>query len=157
MVQTPVEEQRPAGLRIETVDSPLRGGPEDEDSGPPPPITSAAPRDEKQVNDVPLDPAILKFALNAITNAAVEITKYPDWTFSDEEMKALCDALALFGIMVPAVANALLTVAAILIGKTTGYVMWVKSGKPAVTNSTRRLLDQGGEELREELRREDNL
>ena len=149
MVQTPVEERRPAGLRIETVDSPLRGGPEDEDSGPPPPITSAAPRDEKQVNDVPLDPAILKFSLNAITNAAVEITKYPGWTFSDEEMEALCDALALFGIMVPAVANAILVCVAIVVGKATGYVMWVKAGKPPVADSTRRLLEQGAEEIAE--------
>ncbi len=74
-------------------------------------------------------------------DAAAELTRYPGWRFKEEELEAFADALAQIGIHLPMWANLLVVCASILGGKAMAYALWVRAGKPPLTESTRRLLE----------------
>ncbi len=41
----------------------------------------------------------------------------------------------------PPMANAVLVMVAIVAGKATAYILWVRAGKPPLTEATRRLIE----------------
>ena len=125
-------------------DDQLGGG---DDSGPAWGPTYDQPGDAKVPDaTVSLNPAIIKFSINGLGNGLAEITQYPGWRFTDEEVEALTEAIAMFGITFSPMVNLILTVSAIVMGKATAYAMWVRAGRPAVSGQTRNLLEQGQQE-----------
>lgn len=144
MVQASTETPSGGGIVVENVRSQLRPDLDGDGDGQPPagrsPV-SPAPETPATGDNIALDPRIIKFSVGALGTAVAEITRYPGWRFSDEELQAISDALAELGVRLPPLANALLVVVAIVAGKATAYVMWVRAGRPPIAESTRRLLE----------------
>ena len=78
---------------------------------------------------VPLDARVVKFPIMTVSRAASELTRYPDFAFTDEEAGVLADAIAALGMEVTPVMNVVLLGVGMVGGKVVGYAAWKRNGE----------------------------
>lgn len=93
---------------------------------------SPAPQGILSGQKVPLSKAVVKFPILTGSRAIADILDYPRFEFTEAEADALAAAIAELGLEFTPLVNILLLAGGILTGKTMGYVMWRKAGKPAL-------------------------
>ena len=79
---------------------------------------------------VPLSKNVVKFPLLAGSRAVADVLEYPRFAFTEEEGEALAAAIAELGLEFTPMVNIMLLASGMLAGKTMGYVMWRRQGKP---------------------------
>ena len=81
---------------------------------------------------IPLHPAVIRLPASILGRVGTELTGYPGFTFTEQELNDLADLWMQCGIEMNPLMQASIGTTAMLGGKSLGYFAWVKSGKPAV-------------------------
>ena len=106
-----------------------------------PPLTEEGLReDEEEIKStearqfvqgkIPLHPAVIKAPASVVGRLATEITGYPGFTFTEEELNDLAELWVACGIETSPTIQALIGSVAVLGVKIGGYTVWRRAGKP---------------------------
>ena len=79
---------------------------------------------------VPLNPALVRGPVSAGGRVAAELSGYPGFTFTEDELNALGEVWAECGMSVNPVVQAIGATMGIVVVKMMGYGAWKRSGKP---------------------------
>lgn len=125
------------GINFTEVRSPLRPPGSENDQGEEQPRGAGwgFPEESQELpsGTVPLSGNAIKLPLKAIGNMAAELTQFPGWRFSDEELEAFAEAMEELGLRLPKLANAIVVCGGIVAVKGMGYIVWARAGKPSPT------------------------
>ena len=81
---------------------------------------------------IPLHPAVVRLPASILGRIGTELTGYPGFTFTEQELNDLADLWMQCGIQMNPLMQASIGTTAMLGGKSIGYFSWVKMGKPKV-------------------------
>ena len=81
---------------------------------------------------VPLHPAVIRLPFSIFGRIGTELTHYPGFTFTEQELNDLADLWIQCGIEASPMLQAAIGTTAMVGGKTLGYAAWVRAGKPPV-------------------------
>ena len=84
---------------------------------------------------VPLHPAVIRLPASILGRVGTELTGYPGFTFTDQELNDLADLWMQCGIEMSPMIQAAVGTTAMLGGKSLGYLAWVKAGKPKIAGA----------------------
>lgn len=134
---------RPASGRMEP---PLAGGGEGEpgeiyerpEAGP----EMGAMRQGK----VPLHPAMIRLPFSVIGRVLTELTQYPGFTFTDQELNDLAELWIQCGIVLDPRIQAAVGTTSMVGAKALGYFAWVKAGRPEIKYGVPGTITEGGAE-----------
>lgn len=81
---------------------------------------------------MPLHPAVVRLPFSILGRVGTELTAYPGFTFTEQELNDLADLWIACGIEMNPLLQASIGTTAMVGGKSLGYFAWVKAGKPPV-------------------------
>ncbi len=81
---------------------------------------------------VPLHPAVIRLPFSILGRVGTELTGYPGFTFTKEELDDIAELWAQCGVMMSPMIQAAIGTTAMVGGKSLGYFAWVKAGKPTI-------------------------
>ena len=84
---------------------------------------------KKVVQKLPLSPSVVKPPLRFEGLVLAEVTGYPGWMYTEEELQDFCDLIAQCGIELDPRLQVLLGLTTLHAAKFVGYTMWKKTGK----------------------------
>jgi len=100
---------------------------------------SLPPRDEVRAEErvmrqgrVPLHPAAIRLPASILGRIVTELTGYPGFTPTEQELNDLAELWVQCGIEMNPLLQASIGTTAMFGGKSLGYFAWVKSGKPPI-------------------------
>ena len=79
---------------------------------------------------IPLHPAVIRLPASILGRVGFEVTGYPGFIFTEQELNDLATLWMLTGVEMPPMLQAAIGTTAMLGGKALGYFAWVKAGKP---------------------------
>lgn len=84
-----------------------------------------------QKGAVPLHPAVIRLPVGVLGRVLRELTTYPGFEFTDQELNDLAELWMECGVEMNPVAQATTGTMAMMAGKVGGYVAWKRQGSPA--------------------------
>lgn len=81
---------------------------------------------------IPLHPAVIRLPFSIFGRIGTELTGYPGFTFTEQELNDLADLWIQCGIEMNPMLQASIGTTAMVGGKSLGYFSWVKMGKPPI-------------------------
>ena len=113
---------------------PFEGRKEEEELRQPLPERGELGTEERvlRAGKVPLHPAVVRLPASILGRVGTELTGYPGFTFTEQELNDLGELWAQTGIMMTPMLQAAIGSTAMVGGKFIGYFAWVKAGKPLV-------------------------
>jgi len=132
-----------AGIHFTKPDSQVKapwGGREDEeDFNQPLPARGEGilPAEERvmRAGRVPLHPAAIRLPASIFGRIGTELTGYPGFTFTEQELNDLADLWIQCGIEMNPMLQASIGTTAMVGGKSLGYFAWVKGGKKPIAGA----------------------
>lgn len=79
---------------------------------------------------VPLHPAAIRFPASVSGRLASELTGYPGFAFTDQELQDLGEIWAQVGVQASPIVQAVLATVAMIAIKGLGFTAWSRTGKP---------------------------
>ena len=80
---------------------------------------------------VPLHPAAIRFPVSVSGNILSELTGFDGWRFTDRELEDLVEIWSQLNIQVSPVSQAVVATTTVFTLKASGYIAWMRAGKPA--------------------------
>ena len=126
---------------------PFAGREEDEELKQPLPPREGVGVEEgvARTGKVPMHPAVIRLPFSILGRVGTELTGYPGFTFTEQELNDLAELWVQCGIEMSPLLQASIGTSAMVGGKSLGYFAWVKAGKPPVIGAA-----GVGQELAEE-------
>lgn len=81
---------------------------------------------------VPLHPAMIQLPFSVMGRVLTELTSYPGFTFTEQELMWLAELWTQCGITMDPRIQAAVGTTSMIGGKAMGYFAWVKAGKPEI-------------------------
>ena len=81
---------------------------------------------------VPLHPAVIRLPFSIFGRVGTELTGYPGFTFTEQELNDLAELWMQTGVEMPPMMQAMVGTTAMAGGKVLGYYAWRRAGKPPV-------------------------
>lgn len=85
-----------------------------------------------KIGKVPLHPAVVRIPFSVMGRIGTELTSYPGFTFTEQELADLGELWQQTGIMMAPLTQAAIGTTAMVGAKVMGYTLWVKAGKPKI-------------------------
>lgn len=116
---------------------PFAGREEEEELRQPLPSRETLGAEEKvmRAGKVPLHPAAVRLPASIAGRIGFELTGYPGFVFSEQELNDLADLWCACGIEMSPILQASIATTAMTGAKFIGYVAWVRSGKPKIAGA----------------------
>ena len=116
------------------VKPPFSGREEDEQFREPLPDRGEVGGEERvaRAGKVPLHPAVIRLPFSILGRVGTELTQYPGFTFTEQELNDLAELWVQCGIEASPILQASIGTTAMTGGKFLGYFAWVKAGKPSI-------------------------
>ena len=127
-----------AGIHFEKppsqVKPPFAGAQEEEGFKQPLPPREGLGTEERvmRAGKMPLHPAAIRLPFSIFGRIGTEISGYPGFTFTEQELNDLAELWIACGIEMNPLLQASIGTSAMVGGKSLGYYAWVKAGKPQV-------------------------
>lgn len=81
---------------------------------------------------LPMHPAVIRLPFSILGRVGTELTGYPGFTFTEQELNDLAELWVQCGVEMNPLLQASIGTTAMVGGKSLGYFAWVKAGKPSV-------------------------
>lgn len=81
---------------------------------------------------VPLHPAMIRAPASVLGRIGTELTGYPGFTFTEQELNDLAEVWVMTGVEMSPMLQATITTTSLFGFKSLGYFAWAKAGKPQV-------------------------
>lgn len=116
------------------VKPPFAGREEEEELKEPLPPRAEIGAEERvmRAGKVPLHPAAIRLPASILGRVGTELTGYPGFTFTEQELNDLAELWIQCGIEMNPLLQASIGTTAMVGGKSLGYFAWVRAGKPKV-------------------------
>lgn len=112
---------------------PYAGREEEEIAQPLPPREEIGAEERvMRAGKVPLHPAVIRLPFSIAGRIGTELTNYPGFTFTTQELDDLAELWVQCGISMTPILQAAIGTTAMTGGKFLGYFAWVKAGKPSI-------------------------
>lgn len=113
---------------------PFEGREEEEELRQPLPLREEIRAEERvmRAGRVPLHPAAIRLPASIFGRIGTELTGYPGWTFTPQELEDLAELWIACGIEMNPLLQASIGTTAMVGGKSLGYFAWVKGGKKPI-------------------------
>lgn len=116
---------------------PFAGREEEEDFREPIPTRDGISPEERVARQgkVPLHPAVIRLPFSVFGRIGTELTGYPGFTFTEQELNDLAELWVQCGVEMNPLLQASIGTTAMVGGKSAGYFAWVKAGKPKIAGA----------------------
>ena len=119
------------------VQAPFAGREEEEEFRKPLPPREELGVEEKIVRagKLPLHPAVIRLPFSIMGRIGNELTGYPGFVFTEQELNDLADLWVQCGVMMNPLLQASIGTTAMVGGKFIGFFAWTKAGKPKIAGA----------------------
>uniref|UniRef100_A0A6H2A4C4 Uncharacterized protein n=1 Tax=viral metagenome TaxID=1070528 RepID=A0A6H2A4C4_9ZZZZ len=127
-------EAPPSGIKFTKAEAEIKPPAEVEEEAPP---LREIPPEERvaRAGRVPLHPAVIRLPASILGRIGTELTGYPGFTFTEQEINDLAELWIQCGVMTTPLLQAAIGTTAMVGGKALGYLGWVKAGKPSIAGA----------------------
>lgn len=119
------------------VQAPFAGREEEEEFRKPLPPREELGAEEKvaRAGKIPLHPAVIRLPFSIMGRIGNELTGYPGFVFTEQELNDLADLWVQCGVMMNPLLQASIGTTAMVGGKFIGYFAWTKAGRPKIAGA----------------------